>query len=255
MRTAASLFLAFLTALHAEVHTMTLRQTIELAQKQNPDVALARFDEEKARAGVRIAREPFLPRVIVGSGLAYSNGFPMSIEGSAPSIVQAHAIQDIFNRSQTLTVAQAREDARGAGIAVGVKQDDVVYRTASLFLEAERAMRIVALARKAVDSQQQVLDSVKVQVQAGRALPLTQKQAELSVARARQLAANLEDEEAAAESQLAVALGFPAEDRIHPAVEERTAPPLPVSEDQAVQSALESSKELRQIQSQLVAKG
>ncbi len=252
---AASLLFAFFSALHGEVHTLTLRQVVELAGKQNPDIALARFDEEKARAGIRVARDPFLPRLIVGSGLAYSNGFPMSIEGSAPSVVQAHAIQDIFNRPQSLLVAQAKEDARGAGVAVGVKQDEVAYRTAALYLDAERARRIGDLARKAIESQQQVMDAIRVQVQEGRALPLALKQAELNVARARQLAANLQDDEAAAQTQLAVALGFPAEDRVSPVAEERAAPPLPGSEEQAIQSALESSKELRQIQSQLVSKG
>ena len=255
MRNAGFLLLASLAALHAEVHTLTLRQTVELAEKQNPDVALARLDEEKARAGVRVARDPFLPRVVVGSGLAYSNGFPMSIEGSAPSVVQANAIQDLFNRPQSMAVAQAKEDARGAGVAVGVKQDEVAYRVASMYLDAERAMRIGDLARKAIESQQQVLDAVRVQVQEGRALPLALKQAELSLARARQLAANLDDDAATAQTQLAVALGYSAEDRIRPAVEERPAPVLPTSESQAIENALESSKELRQIESQLISKG
>ncbi len=248
-------FFLWVGALHAEVHTLTLKQAVAQAEKQNPDVTLARLDEEKARAGVRIARDPFLPRLVVGSGLAYSDGFPMSIEGSAPSIVQAHAVQDIFNRPQSLAVAQAKEDARGAGVTVGLKQDEVAYRTAALYLDAERAMRIGELARKAIESQQQVLESVRVQVQEGRALPLALKQAELGVARARQLAANLDDDAAAAQTQLALALGFPAEDRVLPVVEERAAPVLPASPEQALATALESSKELKQIESQLISKG
>src|SRR5581483_2326314 len=123
-------------AVHAEVHPMTLRQAVETAMKQNPDIALARLDEEKARQGVRVARDPFVPRVTVGSGLAYSSGFPMSVEGSAPSVVQARASQFIFNRPQSYAVAQAKEDARGAGIAVAAKRDEVAYRVASLFLDA-----------------------------------------------------------------------------------------------------------------------
>ncbi|MDR3698442.1 MAG: TolC family protein [Candidatus Sulfopaludibacter sp.] len=255
MRNAGFVLFAFLAPLHAEVHTFTLRQTVELAEKQNPDVALARLDEEKARAGVRVARDPFLPRLVVGSGLAYSNGFPMSIEGSAPSIVQANAIQDLFNRPQSMAVAQAKEEARGANVAVGAKQDEVAYRVASMYLDAERAMRVGDLARKAIASQQQVLDAVRVQVQEGRALPLALKQAELGLARARQLAANLDDDAATAQTQLAVALGFSADDRIRPAAEERPAPVLPSSESQAIESALESSKELRQIESQMISKG
>lgn len=233
---------------------MTLRQAVELAVKQNPDILLARLDEEKARAGVRVARGPFLPRVVVGSGLAYSNGFPMSIEGSAPSVVQAHAQQYLFNRAQSFQVAQAREEVRGAALGVIGKRDEVAYRTASLYLDAERFARIAGLAGKAVESQQKVLDTIHAQVQEGRALPLAEKQAALTLARARQTIGNLEDEQANAETLLAVALGFSAEDRVRPLEEQRTAPPAPLSEQQAIQTALESNKELRQMESQILAK-
>src|SRR5580698_4607990 len=92
-------------ALRAEVHTMNLRQAVERALQQNPEIAMARFDELKAQAAVRAQKDPFLPHVYVGSGLAYTNGFPMSIDGAAPSIVQARASQFLFNRQQSYTVA------------------------------------------------------------------------------------------------------------------------------------------------------
>jgi outer membrane protein len=111
---------------------MTLRQAVTLAVQQNPDIALARLDEEMARLAVRIAKDPFMPRVNAGSGLAYSSGFPMSVEGSAPSIVQARASQFLFNRQQSFTIAQAKEDARGAGMSVSGKREEVAYRTTSL---------------------------------------------------------------------------------------------------------------------------
>ena len=88
----------------------------------------------------------------MGSGLAYSNGFPMSIEGSAPSIVQARASQFLFNRQQSYAIAQAREQVRGAGFDVASKRDEVAYRTASFYLDAERAARVLAVARKDADN-------------------------------------------------------------------------------------------------------
>src|SRR5262249_4023627 len=101
MLRAKLLLLVLSCVLRAEVHTMTLRQAIEAGMRQNPDIALARLDEEKMRQAIRVARGPFSPRVTIGSGLAYSNGFPLSIEGSAPSIVQGQAAQYIFNRQQS----------------------------------------------------------------------------------------------------------------------------------------------------------
>jgi len=233
---------------------MTLRQAVETALQQSPDIALARIEEESKRQAVRLAKDPFFPRLTVGSGLAYSNGFPMSIEGSAPSVVQARAIQDIFNRPQSLLVSQAREDARAAGLDVTSKRDEVAYRTTALYLDAERAARIGELARRDADSQQKVLETVEARVREGRALPLEQKSAALSVARARQAAGNLEADQASAESALATVLGFPAGDRVRPAAEERPTRALPASDDGAVHAAIDSSKELRHIQSQIMSK-
>ena len=179
---------------------MTLREAVARAVAQNPDITLARLDEENARHGVQVAKDPFAPRITVGSGLAYSNGFPMSIEGSAPSIVQAHATQFLFNRQQSYAVAQAKEQVRGAGFEVASKRDEVAYRTASFYLDAERAARVVALARKDADSLQTVLAAIQAQVKEGRALPLAEKQAALQLARARQLAEALDGDQATAET-------------------------------------------------------
>jgi outer membrane protein TolC len=233
---------------------MTLRQAVETALKQNPDITLARLDEAKARQGVLVARDPFTPHLVIGSGLAYSNGFPMSIQGSAPSVVQANIVQDIFNRQQSLAVAQAKESARGAALDVAGKRDEVVFRTASLYLDAERASRLKEFARRESESLQKVLETVQTQVREGRALPLAEKTAAANLAHARQTAELLDDDAATSETALAMALGFSAEDRVRPVAEERPTPPLPSSEEQAIAFALDSNKDLRKLESQITAK-
>jgi outer membrane protein TolC len=241
-------------ALHAEVHPMTLRQAVETAIKQSPDLILARLDEQRAHQAIRVAHAPFTPGLTVGSGLAYSNGFPMSIEGSAPSVFQARATQFLFNRQQSFTVAQAKEDSRGATFATAGKRDEVAYRVASLFLDAERAARLGELSRKDAESQEKVLAAVRAQVQEGRALPLAEKTAAYQLASARQAASNLDDDQASAETLLAVTLGYSAEDRVHPVEEQRSAPALPQSEAEALDTAMETNKDLRHIQSQIASK-
>src|SRR5438270_810406 len=248
-------FIALACVARAEVRVMTLRQAVEMAVNQNPDVALARLDEENTRQAVRTAKDPFTPHLTAGSGLAYSNGFPMSIEGSAPSIVQARATQNLFNRPQSFAVAQAREEVRGAGFGVAGKRDEVAYRTTEFYLDAEHAARVEELARKDAESLQKVLETVQAQVREGRALLLAEKQAAFNVARARQVAEEFEAAQATAETALAIALGFSAEDRVHPVAEQRPAPALPESEERAIEAALESNKDLRKLQSQIAAKG
>jgi outer membrane protein TolC len=254
MHSLTALLLALSALACAEDRPMTLRQAVETALKQNSDIALSRLDEEKARQAVRLAKDPFMPRITVGSGLAYTSGFPMSIEGSAPSVIQANATQFLFNRPQSLAVSQAREDARGASLSAESKRGEVAFLAASLYLDAGRAVRIGALARKDAGSLQQVLDTVRAQVREGRALPLAEKQAAYNVARAVALADGLEDDCAGAETSLAVALGFSAEDRVLPVEEDPPAFALPPSEEQALQTTLQSNLDLRKLESQIASK-
>jgi len=242
-------------ALRAEVHTMTLRQAVERALQQNPEIAMARLDEVKAREAVRVQKDPFAPHVSLGSGLAYTYGFPMSIDGAAPSVVQGRAAEYLFNRQQSYVVARTKEEARGAGITASAKKDDVAFRTAALFLDAERAARAGEMARKEVESSQKVLATVENRVQEGRELPLERKRAALNLARARQVADSLDADRETAETSLAIVLGYGADDRVQPAGEERAASPMPPIEEAAVERALQSSKELRRLESQIAAKG
>lgn len=254
MRLFAILF-TVAAALRAEVHHLTLRQALQLALKQNPDILLARLDEHKSAEGIRVARDPFTPRITVGSGLAYSNGFPMAIEGSAPSVVQAYAKQYIFNRQQSYLVAQAKQEAHSAGIATEEKRDEVAYRATALFLDAERAARLSDLARKQADSLDKVAQIMKSQVDEGRALPIDGKRAALNLARARHTVATVEADQEIAETSLASVLGFSAQDLARPIPEDRQPPALPMSEEDTIADALRFSKELRRLESHILAKG
>ena len=241
--------------LRAAVLPMTLRQAVQAALKQNPDLALSRLDEEKARQAIRVAHDPFSPKLTLGSGLAYTNGFPMSIEGAAPSIVQTTASEYLFNRPQSYLVAQARENARTAQISTAAKQEDVAYQVTSLFLDADRAARIGEVARQDARNYEAVLAAVQAQLREGRALPLAEKQAELNLARARQNADSFASDQETAETALAMALGYGPQDRVRAVSEEGSAPAPPGTEEQVIQKALSSSKELRRIESEIAAKG
>ncbi len=98
----------------AEVKTITLRQAIDLALAQSPDLMIVRLDQQKARDQVSIAHDAFVPKVYGGSGAAWTSGFPSSIEGNAPSIFQAKTQMALYDRPQSYQVAQANEMVRGA---------------------------------------------------------------------------------------------------------------------------------------------
>lgn len=227
---------------------------MDLAIRQNPSLVIARLDHVKAQFAVDIARDPFTPKIYGGSGAAWTRGYPQAINGNPPSIFETRVLMEIYNRPQRLLVAQARENARGAEIDVARQQDEVVYRTASLFLEAEQTARAAVAARKQVESLQTVLEEVKQRVAEGRELPIQSRRAELDAARARQRAAALASAQEEAESSLALVLGFGAEDLARPLPGEEPALRLPESEQGTLDDALANNKQMRLLQSQMQAK-
>ena len=251
----SSLLLLVAGSLLADVHPLTLRQAIDLALQQNPDVALARLGELKAQAAVRIAKDPFTPKVWAGSGLAKAFGYPSSIEGAAPSIVQARTDMALFNRPKTYDLARARENARGAGIATQAKSDDVAYQTASLFLDADQLSKSLGSLNLEVESLARVSDAVKLRVTEGRDLPIANTRAAVDLARARQRLDSLKDDLEYAEASLAVVLGFPPADRVQPAQEQPLRLDVPETEPAALTLAFENNKEIKRLESQLEAKG
>ena len=238
----------------AEVRTMTLRQAIDFAMTQNPDIVLARLDQQKARAGVSLAKDPFAPKVFAGSGAAWVKGFPSSIEGSAPSLFQVRTQMALFNRPQNYLIAQASEDARGAGIAIAQRQQEIIYRVASIYLDAAQAARSLEATRRQSENLARVRELTEQRVNEGRELPLETKKANLAVLKANQRAEALASDLINAETDLAIVLGLPPEDRVNPVQEESTAFEVPESEDASIERALEMSHEIKVLQSNLQSK-
>ena len=237
----------------AEVRTLTLRDALDIALKQNPDVILARLDQQRARAQVTIAKDPFLPKLFAGSGAAWTNGFPMSIDGNAPAIVQARAPMAIFDRPQSFRAAQANEVVRGMEFDIGMKQEEAAYRVASLFFDADQAARSLAAVERQMESLARVRDLTGVRVSEGRELSIESSRSDLKLLQAQQRQAELSDGIADAESALAQVLGFAPGDRVHPAQEDRRSVTLD-SEESAIQQALNTSREIRRLESNLQAK-
>ncbi len=249
------LFLIMAVVVQAEVHSLTLREAVDVALKQSPDVMLARLDEQKAQAAIRVAKDPFVPKVYAGSGLAKVWGYPTSIEGAAPSIVQSRTDMSLFNRPKSFELARTRENARGAAINTQSKSDDVAYQTGLQFLDVQQLARSVQSLDLELQSLQGVSAAVNLRVQEGRELPIESKRVAVDLARGRQRSEALRDDLDYAEASLAVVLGYPAGDRVQPIEEERRPLEVPESEQAAREMALQNSKEIRRLESQLQAKG
>ncbi|HEY6347411.1 MAG TPA: TolC family protein [Bryobacteraceae bacterium] len=258
MRTPAIVLLSALSCA-AQTRTLTLKEAVNLALEQNPDLVIARLDQQHARAQVNIARDPFSPKVFAGSGAAYTNGFPISIDGQAPSIVQARTSMSLFDLPQHYLVAEAREQQRGAGLDIEAKRQEVAYQVASLFLDVQHVSLSLAAAQREEENLARVQELVNARVQEGRGLTHELKQAQFSVLQAKQRVETLQLDLLNAESSLAVTLGLGVDERVRAAEEElpvlaAPSPAAPSPEDRVIEQTLAGSPEIKRLESNLQAK-
>ena len=253
-RSALLLLLVLARSAYAEVHPLTLQQALELAARQNPDVALARLDERRQTEGVRVSLDPFRPKVYVGSGLAYTYGYPNSIEGSAPSLFQLRTDMSLYDRPKSFAVAASREAVRGSQFAAQVKAEDVAYQAADIFLTASQIEHESQTLKRQLPGLQTVVSAMAASVTEGSELPIELKRARVNLAMSQQRldVAHLDSDYY--QMELAVLLGFPATDRAKPVDTELSVIPAPESEQEAADSALHNNRELRQIESNIFAK-
>jgi outer membrane protein TolC len=238
----------------AEVHSLTLQQVLEIASRQNPDVALARLDEQRAEQGIKVAVDPFRPKIYGGSGLAYTYGYPNSIDGNAPSLFQLRTDMALYNRPKSYAVAAARERARGSQFSAQAKAEDVAYQAADLYLSAHQLKQQSEVLATQMPGLQKVLASVTAAVAEGTQLPLEQKRAQVNLTLSQQRLSSAQLDTDYYEMLLAVALGFPATDRVEPAEATVTLDMTPPNEDQATDLALRNNRDLRRMESEVMVK-
>ena len=131
----------------------------------------------------------------------------------------------------------------------------MAWQIAGLYLDADRASRMIETAGNQIGSFQKVLDTVQARVDEGRELAIDGRQAQVNMARARVRLSNLQADRDIAERNLAIALGYTASDLVAPSAADRTAPVVSPDEAAAVQAALAESPDIKRLQSLLVAKG
>lgn len=238
----------------AETHRLSFDQALERARTEAPEVLLARFDEIQAKQAIRVAKDPFSPKVVIGSGLAYTYGFPMSIEGSAPSIFQAKAMQSLINKPQSYLLAKSRVDAQSVAFTVQERRDAAIERTAKLYLDASLVRKNLELVQQQVSSLEAVRGTVEARVEEGRLLAIESRRAEVNARKAKQRTVLLNTELAQIQRSLAFVLGYGAEDEVETQAVNGLAGEVPADSSEAIRLALDNSRELKRLQSDIQAK-
>ena len=84
----------------AESMNLTLEGTLQRASEISQQVLIAKTGTQTAAARKDLEKAPFGPHLSVGTGVAGTYGFPLSIEGAAPSLFNVNYIQTLYDRKQ-----------------------------------------------------------------------------------------------------------------------------------------------------------
>ncbi len=232
--------------------TLTLDETLRRALARAPEVALARAQADRAAAAVSETRSANLPQILTGTGLAYNNGFPLSIEGSAPSLFQVGFSQSILsrrNRNLILEAEQSRDASRSGPEAA---ENDLAAHWALVYYALHHARKAEALWETRVQSaveQQQIAAS---RLEAGKVRPVDVTLAEAAVLESRQQALVAREQARVAESELRAAAGLPDGTRLQTV--EPQLDPAPSTPEELYRRALEVHPQVRQAEARLRAR-
>ncbi|MBZ5522353.1 MAG: TolC family protein [Acidobacteriia bacterium] len=130
-------FLGASALLSAQNGPLPFRTAIELALKNSASTAIGRAEAQRAKANLAQSRDLFLPQVAIGSGLAYSYGFPLSLEGAAPSVFNFNAQEFLLNPAQRQFVKAAREEIGATESQNAERRNDVILETALDYIQLD----------------------------------------------------------------------------------------------------------------------
>jgi outer membrane protein TolC len=175
-------FLAqFASVLAAE--PVPLKRVVELALSHSTSAAAADAMAQRAYASYREARNQYLPTLAVGSGLGYTQGYPLSLEGSAPSIVNTTAQSAVINAALRDFVRQARTEWEASTRRSKDERDQLIQDTVLSYAELSKWESLVAQLGEEYSAALKMEQLVNERIQAGVDSPQARTQARLNTAR------------------------------------------------------------------------
>jgi outer membrane protein TolC len=164
---------------------LAFRTAIELALKNSATTGLSQADLRRARAVVTQTHSAFLPQMVLGSGLGASYGFPLSLEGAAPSIFNVNFQGDLINLAQRNYVKAAKSDVGVTTAQNADRRNDVMMETAVDYVQLDLLDSSLTIQGEQQQSAQKFQDIVAQRIQAGLDSQVEGTRAKLAGARTR----------------------------------------------------------------------
>lgn len=160
-----------------------LRRVVELALSHSTTAAMSVADEQRAFASYGEARGHYLPSLTVGSGLGATWGYPLSLEGSAPSIVNTTAQSSLINPALRDFVREARAEWQSSKIHDKDQRDQVILDAALNYVELNKWEALAAHLTEDYAAALKMEELVNERIKEGVDTALARDQVHLNAAR------------------------------------------------------------------------
>ena len=180
----ASGLVILLVALTAVAEPLPLKRAVELALSHSTIAGSAAADEQRAFAAYREARNQYIPQVAVGSGLGASWGFPLSLEGAAPSLFNLNSQSALFNPSLREFVRAAKTDWQASALQGKDQRNQVIQDTVLSYAELNKWETLLNHLQQVHSDASKMEQLVNQRIQEGVDSESARNQARLLTARA-----------------------------------------------------------------------
>jgi outer membrane protein TolC len=189
---------------------LPLKRAVELALGHSAATGAAAADEQHAFASYREAHNQYLPQLSIGSGLGASWGFPLSLEGLAPSLFNVNSQSSIFNPALREFVRAAKTEWQAAEYQTKDQRNQTIQDTVLAYIELNKWESMLDTLRQEQADAAKMENMVKQRVDAGVDNQQDLSQARLSSARVRYRIAEANGSIDVLRTRLAQLTGVPA---------------------------------------------
>lgn len=237
-----------------EIRVLTVQDAIQMALAYSPEILMAEAQAIRSEEAVRESRSLNLPQVFAGTGLAYNNGFPLSIEGAAPSIFQIGASQPIFSKKNANLIREAEQYRDASRLGTESTRNEIAMKTAMVYYELHRSRRGIELASEGLDDARRQQELVEELLTAGKVLPVEVTQARTAVVSAQQSMLVAQEQAGMAETELKELTGLRSSVSVRTSEPRIDSPSLQMTEEKLYQQALARTPEILQTEANVKAK-
>jgi outer membrane protein len=175
----------FMISTSGRAERIPLERAVRLALAHSTSAAIADADVQRAFASYREVRNAYIPQAVAGSGIGYSQGYPVSIEGQAPSVLNVVAQSSVLNLAQQQTMHAAKTDWVAAQYQDKDQRNVIIQDVVSSYTElAKWQARLARLQQDEAESQK-MEHAVNDRLQAGVDSTLDLNKAKLTTAKMR----------------------------------------------------------------------